>query len=268
MQSESTRLIMKTTDSMRTDIAWSDEERIVVRGLDLPTEIIGKFNLGDFAFFEFTGRKPSKDESAVFNALAITLVEHGLTPSVLASRLTFLGAPESLQGAVAAGLLGLGTTFAGTMEGAARFLQESLSESPLDADLDSTARSIVMDHRRNGKHLPGLGHNLHKQGDPRTPALFNLARIHGFSGRYVELMQKVESAAAEEYGRTLPINATGAIGAIGSELGLHWTSMRGIAVIARSIGLVAHILEESKKPMARSIWDRTENEATSHLRGK
>ena len=250
----------------QTNIAWSDERRIVVRGLDLPTEIIGKIDLGDFAFLELTGRQPTEDESTVFNALVVTLVEHGLTPSVLATRLTYLGAPESLQGSVAAGLLGLGTTFAGTMEGAARFLQEALAKSGGEANLDELAREIVRTHRAEKKFIPGLGHNLHKGGDPRTPALFELAAHHGLAGQCVVLMQKVEEAAAEEFGRRLPINATGAIGAIGSDMGLEWSIMRGIAVIARSIGLVAHILEETKRPMAKEIWDRTEAEATQHLR--
>ena len=87
---------MKNNETIRTDIAWSNEDRILVHGLDLPTEIIGKFSLGDFAFLELTGRKPNEDESIVFNALAVTLVEHGLTPAFY-QRLTYLGAPESLQ---------------------------------------------------------------------------------------------------------------------------------------------------------------------------
>ncbi|MDB9810193.1 citryl-CoA lyase [Planktomarina temperata] len=252
---------------LRTDIAWSTEKRIVVRGYDLPTEIIGKMNLGDFAFLELAGRKPSESESAVFNALAVTLVEHGLTPSALAARLTILGAPEALQGAVAAGLLGLGTTFAGTMEGAARFLQDSLRGASDDADLDAMAEQIVADHRAQGKHIPGLGHNLHKSGDPRTPALFAIADSHGVSGQHVALMKKVETAASEAFNRHLPINATGAIGAIGSELGLEWSVMRGVAVMARSIGLVAHLLEESKQPsLVKEMWLRTEAEATEHMR--
>jgi citrate synthase len=235
---------MKKKDTIRTDIAWSNEDRIMVHGLDLPSEIIGKFSLGDFAFLELTGRKPNEDESIVFNALAVTLVEHGLTPSVLSTRLTYLGAPESLQGAVAAGLLGLGNTFAGTMEGAAKVLQVNLNKASDDIDLDAVARSIVKEHRANKRIIPGIGHNLHKKGDPRTPA------------------------AEKDFGKRLPINATGAIGAIGSELGLPWNIMRGIAVIARSIGLVAHLLEEAKNPMAKPVWDQTEEQATKHMRGK
>ncbi len=257
---------MKNNETIRTDIAWSNEDRILVHGLDLPTEIIGKFSLGDFAFLELTGRKPNEDESIVFNALAVTLVEHGLTPSVLSTRLTYLGAPESLQGAVAAGLLGLGNTFAGTMEGAARILQVHLNKAPDNIDLDAVALSIVREHRASKKIIPGIGHNLHKKGDPRTPVLFDLAAQHNLSGRYVDLMKRIEMAAEREFGKRPPITATGALAAIGSELGLPWNIMRGIAVMARSIGLVAHLLEEAKNPMAKLIWDQIEEQATKHMR--
>src|SRR3954454_6827435 len=112
-----------------SDIGWSTVERIVVRGKDLPNEILGHLNLGDMAFLELTGRAPNAGESKIFNAMVVTLVEHGVTPSALAARLTYLGAPEALQGAVAAGLLGLGSVFVGSMEGAARLLYESISSN-------------------------------------------------------------------------------------------------------------------------------------------
>ncbi|MGH8675551.1 MAG: citryl-CoA lyase [Burkholderiales bacterium] len=251
----------KQTASIRTEIAWSDRKRIVVRGLDLPSQILGKVNLGDMAYLEIFGRLPEPNESTVFNALAVTLVEHGLTPSVLATRMTYLGAPESMQAAVAAGLCGLGTVFAGSMEEAAKILQEA---APAD-DVDATAAKIVADYRSRKRILPGLGHNLHKDGDPRTPRLFAIAEDNGFSGRYVQLMQALEREAQRAMGRRLPINATGAIAAIGSELGLSWVAMRGLAVMARAIGLVAHILEEARSPMAKEIWDHCEADATSHF---
>jgi len=111
----------------------------VVRGHDLAEDLIGKVSLGDMAFLELKGRLPTAPESAVFNAIAITLVEHGMTPSAIAARLTYLGAPESLQGAVAAGLLGLGDRFGGPVDDAARMLQEALAGAPPDADLAAVA---------------------------------------------------------------------------------------------------------------------------------
>src|SRR5579871_4409035 len=111
---------------IRSDIGWSTRDRIVVRGLDLAGEIIGSMNIGDFAWLQLTGAKPTPEQSRMFNAILVTLAEHGITPSALVARMTYLGAPESLQAAVAAGLCGLGSTFVGSMEGSARMMYEAL----------------------------------------------------------------------------------------------------------------------------------------------
>lgn len=253
--------------TLRSDIAWSAPDRIVVRGYDLAGELIGRVNLGDMAFLEIMGRLPTPGESAVFNAMLVALVEHGLTPSALAARLTYLGAPEALQGAVAAGLLGLGTVFVGSLEGAARMLQEALRDAPADADLNAVAARVVADFAARRELIPGIGHPIHKPIDPRTPRLFAIAAEHGFAGRYVELMQLIAAEAERRFNRSLPVNATGAIGAIASEMGIPWQVCRGLGVMARAIGLVGHILEEMREPIAGEIWARVEEEATAHLRG-
>jgi citrate synthase len=251
---------------LKSDLGWSIADRIVVRGHDLPEELIGKVNLGDFAFLELKGRLPTKQESTVFNAIVVTLVEHGMTPSAIAARMTYFGAPESMQGAVAAGLLGMGDRFGGSIEHAARMLQEALQEAPPGADLRLLAQGIVRSHKEKKAQIGGLGHPVHKEIDPRTPKLFALAAENGFSGRFVELIQLVAADASQTYGRHLPVNATGAIGAIASELELPWRVCRGLAVMARAIGLVAHIQEEIEDPLAPEIWSRADDESSSHLR--
>jgi citrate synthase len=240
---------MKPSKPIRSELGWSTPDRITVRGKDLPNEILGHLNLGDMAFLELTGRVPNANESKLFNAMVVTLVEHGITPSALAARLTYLGAPEALQGAVAAGLLGLGSVFVGSMEGVARLLSEAVSSS-------KNAKAIVAENKR----IPGLGHPIHKPVDPRTVRLFELARETGFYGKYCKLM---EAIAGE---KNITLNATGAIGALACELGLDWKIVKGLGVMARAIGLVGHILEETREPMATEIWDRVEEEATRHLR--
>jgi citrate synthase len=134
---------------IRSDIAWSTRDRITVRGRDLPNQILGHMNLGDFAFLQLTGREATPRQSAVFNAIIITLVEHGLTPSAIAARLTYAGAPESMQAAVAAGLCGLGSVFVGSMEDAARLLSEALplGQDHSKADLLAIAREQVAAYR-------------------------------------------------------------------------------------------------------------------------
>jgi citrate synthase len=234
---------------IRSDLAWSTRDRIVVRGKDLPGEILGKLNLGDMAFLELTGRTPNEKESILFNALVVTLVEHGITPSALAARLTYLGAPEAMQAAVAAGLCGLGSVFVGSTEGVARLLFEAVKNN-------KDAKAVVAENKR----IPGLGHPIHKPVDPRTVRLFQIGRETGFYGRHCELMEAIGKE------RNLVVNATGAIGALACELALDWKAVRGLGVMARAVGLVGHILEESRQPMAEEVWLRIEEEASAHLK--
>ena len=202
----------------------------------------------------------------MFNAITVTLVEHGMTPSAIAARLTYFGAPESLQGAVAAGLLGMGDRFGGSAEDAARMLQAALEQAGPDSDLKALASRIVSDHNEKKQPVAGLGHPIHKPVDPRTAKLFDVAAANGLSGRYVNLMQLVGEEATRTFDRSLPVNATGAIGAIASELGIPWRVCRGLAVMARAIGLVAHIREEIDEPLGAEIWSRIEGESSSHNR--
>jgi len=238
--------------ALKSDLGWSTVDRIVVRGKDLPGEILGRLNLGDMAFLELTGRAPSAEESKIFNAMVVTLVEHGVTPSALVARLTYLGAPEALQAAVAGGLLGLGSVFVGSMEGVAKLCTEAFASGEADV------QKIIAAHKR----IPGLGHPLHKPIDPRTVRLFEIARETGHYGKYCRLMEQI----AHE--RKLTLNATGAIGALACELGLDWKVVRGLGVMARAIGLVGHILEETRDPMAEEIWLRIDDEASAHLKPK
>jgi len=232
---------MMARKPIRSDLSWSTVDRIVVRGLDLPGEILGHLNLGDMAFLELTGRVPNPMESKVFNAMVVTLVEHGLTPSAIVARMTYLGAPEAMQAAVGAGLLGLGSVFVGSMEGVAKMLST-----------DSIPAG----------RIPGLGHPLHKPIDPRAVRLFEIARETGFYGKYCKRMEQI----AKE--KKLTLNATGAIGALACELGLDWKCVRGLGVMARAVGLVGHLLEETREPMAYEIWERMEEEASRHLKPK
>lgn len=252
---------------IRSDIAWSTTDRIVVRGMDFPDEILGKVNLGDFSWLQLTGKVPTPQQSTVYNAIIVALVEHGLTPSAIVARMTYSCAPESLQAAVAAGLCGLGSNVVGSMEGAARYLSEALpKDAPADTDLNALAQQIVARFRRDKVPIPGLGHAIHKAGDPRTPRLFAIAEENGYSGRYVKLLQLVHAEAQRAAGKTMPINATGVIGAISCELGFSWKITRGFGVMARAIGLIGHLLEESVNPVSREVWSRTEEESSSHLR--
>jgi citrate synthase len=268
---------------IRTDIGWSDATSITLFGKDLPSEILGHVNLGDMGFLELTGRLPNAKESRMFNAMVVTLVEHGMTPSAIVARMTYAGAPESLQGAVAAGLNGLGTVFVGSIEGAAKMLYEAMPlrddkpdnkaadvKAPTSAtskpNIKLIAQTIAQNFQTQARIVPGIGHPIHKPIDPRTPRLFELARETGFDGPYLKLMQAIADEASTLSGKALPVNATGAIGALCCEMGFDWKICRGLGVMARAVGLVGHILAESRKPMATEIWHSIEARATEHFR--
>ena len=236
---------------LRSELGWSSVDRIVVRGKDLPGEILGHLHLGDMAFLELTGRAPDPRESKLFNAMVVTLVEHGVTPSAIVARLTYLGAPEALQAAVAGGLLGLGSVFVGSMEGAARVLADAVASG-------KDASAVLAENKR----MPGLGHPIHKPIDPRTVRLFEIARETGHYGKYCRLMEEIART------RGITLNATGAIGALACELGLDWRVVKGLGVMARAVGLVGHLLEETREPMAQEIWERVDEEASAHLKPK
>jgi citrate synthase len=250
---------------IRSDICWSTPERIVVHGHDLPEELLGRIDFGQMAFLELTGRLPAAGESIVFNALLVALVEHGLSPSALVARMTYAGAPESVQAAVAAGLCGLGSVFVGSMDDAARMLRDALpagrARDASDQRIEQIAAEVAADFHARRALVPGIGHPFHKPVDPRAPRLFALAAQHGLSGPYVKLVQRIAAACERLGGRTLPVNATGAIGAICCELDLPQTIIRGLGVMARAVGLIGHILEESRQPVGIELWRRAEDEA-------
>ncbi len=257
---------MAKRKQLRTDISWSTEDTITIKGLDLCRDIMGKVSLGDMAFLELTDRLPDQRESRVFNALAVILVEHGMTPSAIVTRMTICGAPEAMQAAVAAGLNGLGSVFVGSMENAARLLQTAMPDPTADVDIPALASRIVEQERQHGRAIPGIGHHIHKPVDPRAPRLFEIASENGFAGPYVALMNAIAEQAGAALGKNLPVNATGAIAAVASELRIPWHIVRGIGVMARAIGLVAHVLEELRDPMAREIKAMVEEQATAHHR--
>lgn len=262
----------RQTPPIRSEIASSDANSVTVFGQPL-VPMLGHVNVGDFAFLEIFGRLPEENESVLFNALVVTLIEHGMTPSAISARMTYLGAPESLQGAVASGLLGLGNTFVGTIEGAARICQDNLpdkgadnpSKRLSDDEVTTLATQISDEFRAARRPIPGLGHPVHKPVDPRAERLFELGAELGFDDTSTRLVRALSAISSERSGKELPVNATGAIGALASTLGVPAEVSRGLGVMARAIGLVGHLLEERREPMAKTIWYRTEDEASSHV---
>jgi citrate synthase len=176
-----------------------------------------------------------------------------MTSSAIAARLTYYTAPESVQGAVAAAVLGAGSVHLGSATDCAHLLQDALADAPADANLDNLAAQIVERYFAEGRILPGLGHRTHSGGDPRADRLFEIARETGVDGRHSELLRRIGRLASERRGRLLPINVTGGMGAIASDLGVPWQVAKGFAIIGRSMGAVAHLADEVREPMGRRM---------------
>jgi citrate synthase len=236
-----------------TGLGKAEERRILVRGHDLIEELLGKISFTEMTWLMLAGRKPTTAEARMIDALLVVLVEHGMVSSVVAARLTYGTAPEALQGAVAASLLGAGSVHLGSSEYAAKWLVDALPAGKIDADLDETARKIVEEHAQQGKRIAGIGHRTHPEGDPRAVKLFQIARETAVHGRCCELIQRVSAAAKARHGRAFPPNVTGAIAAIALDMGVPWQLTKGFALIGRTLGTIAHIGEEIKNPMDHNI---------------
>jgi citrate synthase len=239
---------------MKTKIATANAEDVFVRGQSLTKDLIGKLTFTEMTFFQIMGTKPTPAQTAVLDACLVTLMEHGLTPSVLATRLVYSSAPEAMQGAIAAGILGVGSVFVGTVEGCAALLA-SIVAAP---DAEAEAKRIADEHRAAKRHVPGFGHPLHKPDDPRPRAIFAVADEHGASGRHVAALRTLARAVDAAAGKHLTINATGAVAAVLADAGIPAPIMRGFAILARCAGLVGHVLEEQNDPAMRAIWEAAE----------
>jgi citrate synthase len=247
------------TDPYKTAIGTADETSISLLGRDLAGELMGQVSFGELAFWLVALRRPAPGELRVFEAVLVALADHGFTPSAIAARLTLTGAPESVQGALAAGLLGGGSVFLGVTEDCGRFLADALArnEGPLpddDAGWDAIAAAAVRTQRAAGRLVPGLGHPLHKRGDPRTPVILRIAAEAGTRGPHLRLFEAVGRVHPAILGRTLPLNGAGVCGAALADLGFEPDTLRGFALLARAAGLLGHLAEEMRRPAGPAIY--------------
>jgi citrate synthase len=249
---------------LRTGIGTSTADAITIRGRDLARDLMGTVTFTEHAFLLAAGRLPTPGETKVFDAVLVSLADHGLTPTVLAARLTYLGAPESIQGAIAAGLLGGGSVFLGVVEDTARFLHavvDGLGPDPADEALQAAATKAVTAAVAAGRRIPGLGHPVHKMEDPRTPRLYALAAEAGLAGPHLTLLHHVAAAHGDATGKALPINGAGTAGAALADLGFPPELVRGFAILARATGIVGHLAEEMAHPMAMALYRDVEDRA-------
>ncbi len=255
---------MTENDWLRTGIGAADADSITLMGRDLASELMGQVTFTELSFLLVRGRMPSPEETRLLDAVLVSLADHGLTPTVLAARLTHTGAPESIQGAIAAGLLGAGSVFLGVVEDTARFLGQVLQAAgsePSDAALRAAVERAVDEAIGQGRRVPGLGHPIHKVQDPRTPRIYEIAQETGTLGANLRALRVVDEVHRERTGRELPINGAGVAGAALSDLGFPAALLRGVALLARTAGLVGHLGEEMERPLGMSLYREVDERA-------
>ena len=226
------------------------------RDADLVEDLMGKKTFTEVMLMQILGRTPRPVDLRITDVVLIVLMEHGLTPSAIATRLIYMSAPENLQGAVSAGLLAVGSSFVGTMENCARLLDRILAAT----DPDAEALEIARHYKGLKSPVPGFGHHLHKPVDPRAYKLLELGRAEPeLAGDKLRALESLSKAVDSVASRPITLNATGAVAALLGEIGVPTNVMRGFAVISRAAGLVAHIVEEQNSPSGRFIWDTVEH---------
>ena len=232
-----------------TRISQAHPERVDVRGRDLSSELMGRLSFTEYFHLLLTGREPSEEQRFFLDLLLVAIAEHGMMPTNVAARMTLAADPESLQGAVAAGILGAGPILLGTSEACARLLvgaQERVEAGEAPA---SVAAEIAGSVHATGERLPGFGHPVHRPVDPRAERILELADEHDVRGPHLELTRAFRDAVAETWERPLTLNVSMPIAAVMLDLGFSAATVKSVPILARTAGLLAHLAEEQEHPL-------------------
>jgi citrate synthase len=230
-----------------THISQAHPDRVEVRGHDLTGDLMGRLSFTEYFHLLLTGREPTEEQRFFLDLVLVALAEHGMMPTNVAARMTLAADPESLQGAVAAGILGVGPVVVGTAAECARLLESD--EEPIEA-----ARRI----HAAGEKVPGFGHPVHKPVDPRAERILELAEERGIAGPAVARARAFREAVAEVWGKPLPMNVSMAIAAVMLDLDFPAASMQAVPILARTAGLLAHLAEEQENPLGFLLAGKAE----------
>ena len=223
-----------------TQISQAYPDRVEVRGRDLTGDLMGRLSFTEYFHLLLTGDEPTEDQRFFLDLLLVAIAEHGMMPTNVAARMTLSADPDSLQGAVAAGILGCGPVILGTAEACARLLERARERDPGE---------LTREIRANGGKLPGFGHPVHKPLDPRAERILALADERGVAGEHVDLARGFRDAAAEAWGRPLTMNVSMPIAAVMLDLGFPVTTVKAVPILARTASLLAHLAEEREQPL-------------------
>lgn len=240
-----------------TAICGYDADHIHIRGKDLVQDIMGHYSFTELLILQTLGKEATETQNRIVDSVLVTIMEHGLVPSAVVARLTLHGAPESFQGAVAAGLLGVGDRYAGTASECGAILERIVATAK--SGRKAKAAEEVETCRQQARPVPGFGHPIHKRADPRVDRLLEIAADTGASGDYIAALKLLETTVRQISGKPLVTNISAAIAAALGEAGIPSRLMRGIVLTARCAGLVGHLLEESVNPVAHDMWQAAQS---------
>ena len=227
-----------------TSIAHAYPDRVEVRGRDLAGDLMGRLTFTEYFHLLLTRSEPTEEQRFFLDLVLVSIAEHGLMPTNVAARMTLAADPRSLQGAVAAGILGCGPVVLGTAAECARLLGEAHARS---------AAEVVAEIHAAGAKVPGFGHPVHTPLDPRTERILELAGEHGTAGEHVALAQELRNAVAEAYGKPLTMNVSLPIAAVMLDLGFSEDAVAAVPVLARTASLLAHLAEEREQPLGLTL---------------
>jgi citrate synthase len=233
----------------KTHICRAHADRIEVRGHDLTSDLMGRLSFTDYFYLLMTGREPSANQRYFLDLLLVAIAEHGLTPTAMAARMTYAAAPDSLQGAVAAGILGCGTVVLGTSERCGEVLVDARQRVDKGADPGEAVAAVTREIRSRGEKMPGFGHPVHHPVDPRAERILALAAEKGIAGRHIDLASRFAAAVTAAWGRPLPMNVSMPIAACLLDLDFPAGMIKAIPILARTAGLLAHLAEEQHWPI-------------------
>ena len=231
-----------------TRIAQAYPDRVEVRGRDLAGDLMGRVGVTEYFHLLLTGREPTEQQRFFLDVLLVAIAEHGMMPTNVAARMTLAADPGSLQGAVAAGILGAGPALLGTSEACAQVLQGARHAVAGGRDPDDVVAEIARNARNDGVRVPGFGHPVHRPVDPRAERILVLADERAPGGEHVDLARRLRDAVAAEWGRPLTMNVSLPIAAVLLDQGFPASAAKAIPILARTAGLLAHLAEERRQP--------------------
>ena len=232
-----------------TQIAQAYPDRVEVRGRDLSQDLMGRVGFTEYFSLLLTGREPTEEQRFFLDLLLVSIAEHGMMPTNVAARMTLAADPDSLQGAVAAGILGCGPVILGASEACAELLEEAQTRVAARGAPAGGARDRAHGIKAAGGKAPGFGHPVHTPVDPRAERILELADERGVSGPHIALARALRDAVVETWGKPLPMNIAMPSAAVLLDVGFPASVAKSIPILARTAGLLGHLAEERERPL-------------------